>query len=62
MSGKKKRHPDDYLFTLEEAAIYLAVSVQTVRRKVWEGKIPHKKPFNRILVKKKDLDNYLRVS
>lgn len=62
MSGKKKRHPDDYEFTIEEAALYLSVSIQTIRRKVWQGKIPYKKPFNRILLKKRDLDKYLQAS
>lgn len=62
MSGKKKSRPDDYLFTIVEASTYLNVSPQTIRRKIWDGKIKFTKPFNRILIRKKDLDRYLKAN
>lgn len=52
-----KYHSD--LLDLREAAELCGCSVQTLRRRIWDGKFKIYKPFKKILLSKEDLIKYL---
>ena len=45
--------------SIADAAVYLAVSADTVRRLVQSGSIPHARIGNSIRIRRMDLDGYL---
>lgn len=47
------------LCSIQEAAVYLAVSDWTVRRMVWAGALPHIRRGRRILLDLRDLDSWI---
>ncbi|MBD1434844.1 helix-turn-helix domain-containing protein [Sphingobacterium sp. DN00404] len=51
----------DELMTVAEAALFLKVSINTVRKWARESKIPHSKIGTWNYFKKSDLENYNRI-
>lgn len=47
------------LMTLDEAAELLKVSVRTVEREIYEGKLRHAKLRGRLLIHESDLADYI---
>jgi excisionase family DNA binding protein len=52
---------EEYL-TLKEAAIKYNVGLSTLRRKIAEGKISAYKPFGAVLLKKEDIEKFIKKS
>lgn len=48
------------VLTLEEAAKAYKTSVMTLRRKIYAKLIPASKAFGKTLIKRKDLENFLK--
>jgi excisionase family DNA binding protein len=57
--GKQEDRPTKRLFTVKEAAQYIAVSTWTMRELGWAGKVPFVK-FNRLVYfDLEDLDTFI---
>lgn len=46
--------------TIPEAATYIRARVWTIRTLIWQKQIPHARIGKRIVLDKRDLDNYLQ--
>lgn len=45
--------------TVEESAKYLSLTVNSVRRLLYDGSLPYCRPSKRVYIAKKDLDDYI---
>ena len=54
--------PNQRLVTLADTAAMLSISLSTVRRLVWSGKLPATRLSRRVLVDVKDLDRLIERS
>lgn len=55
-SGQLPRKTAKRLYSIQEAADYLALSTWTVRELIWKGELPHVRLGRRILLDLQDLD------
>ena len=56
---KAPKGPAKRLYTVPEAAYYVARSVDGFREMLWAGKLPYVKDGRRVLIDVKDLDAYI---
>lgn len=56
---KTANNPGARLLTLKEAAVYLGVSVWTIRRLVWRGEMPHVPVGKLVQLDRGDLDAWI---
>lgn len=62
MSKEPKNAPHKRLFTIPEAAVYLARTVNALREMIWAGKLPIVRDGKRILLDVRDMDAWIERS
>lgn len=62
MSKESKNALHKRLFTIPEAAIYLARTVNALREMIWAGKLPIVRDGKRILLDVRDMDTWIEQS
>jgi excisionase family DNA binding protein len=59
---RNPKGPEKRLYNVSEAACYLGRTVDALREMIWKGKLPISKDGRRVLVDKKDMDNFIERS
>jgi excisionase family DNA binding protein len=59
---RNPKGPEKRLYNVSEAACYLGRTVDALREMIWRGKLPISKDGRRVLVDKKDMDDFIERS
>jgi excisionase family DNA binding protein len=58
----EKRQPEPLAYDIKQAAFALNISTKTVRRLLWRGKLTSCKAMRKILIPRKQVEDFLKAT
>lgn len=56
---KSEQRPQKRLYSLQDTALYLGRSLNSIRQMLWDGKLPHIRDGKRIFIDVRDLELWI---